>query len=147
MDKIEFEYVIGDFRKTVILPDLLDISESTINKDLADQPGLYSYYAGLAVRCGAYSKQLKYKLAQVEASTRISIKNEYEKTGKKITADDLVAQVGCSMAVCNMQQELVAAQAQFDMAESIKESFYHRKEALKELAANMRAERSQISSA
>jgi len=128
------------------IPDDLQVSVQSLNKDLGEQPGWYAHYGLIAARLSGIREQKAQALKDISAAVEIDIRAEVLKSGEKSTEDKIRAKVQLHETVIGARQDLMDAERSASEASVIKESFYHRKDALIALAANYRAELTQPNS-
>lgn len=130
----------------IVPQDVVEISEATLNKDLAHQPGWYTHYALLATRVAAKRDAASQALRDTSASVELKIRQQAAETGGKTTEDKVKAMVQIHPDVLKAKELLAKAERQSAEAAVLKEAFFQRMQALIALSANVRAERSQQSS-
>ena len=140
MQTLELKLKLDGVTHTIAVPDVVAISKETIDKDLAEHPAKFLWYAILAARAAAHRDEIKQSLSDARAQVDIKIRNDMANSNTKTTEDKIRNLVETDIAVLSLKNDYLSACEDADLAQAVKEAFYHRKDALVTLGANMRAE-------
>lgn len=127
------------------LPDVVTISEKTINVDMAEHSSKYLWFSSLASRLGAKRDHVSGLVRSLTAQTEIQYRDQAEKSGKKSTEGSIRAQIESDLELTSMKSLLAEADAEYQMCLTIKDAFYHRQSMLVALGALMRQEMNSLS--
>jgi len=132
--------------QVITVPDDLQFSTFSLDKDLGEQPGWYAHYGLIHTHASSLRDAKAQALKDIMAAVEIDIREAIAKSGEKSTEDKIRAKVQLDEAVITARRELAAAERTAADAAVIKEAWYHRKEALIAVSANRRAEMNQQNS-
>lgn len=122
------------------LPDVVDISESTINKDMSGHASQYLWFSSLSARLLAKRDHLIGLIKSLTAQTEIQYRELAKKSGEKSTENSIKAQLDSDSELVSMRALLAEAEAELNMCNTIKDAFYHRQSMLVALGAMLRQE-------
>jgi hypothetical protein len=125
---------------TYWLPDVVNISEKTISKDMAEHSSKYLWFAALTSRLAAKRDHLSGLVKSLTAQTELQYREQAEKSGKKATENSIKAQLESDAELMSMRKVLSDAEAELQMCATIKDAFYHRQSMLVALGAMLRQE-------
>lgn len=127
------------------LPDVVSISENTINKDLANHSTKYLWFASLHARLIARRDYFNNELKELLANTEISYRTNAEQSGKKTTEAGIKAMIDSDPSVATMRRHLLEMENEVAMCGVIKDAFFHQQNCLVALGANLRQELKSLS--
>ncbi len=140
-EKIKLTLPMANGGKQVItVPDDLQVSVDTLNKDLSEQPGLYGHFGLIASHAQGLRDLASQNLKDIMAAVETDIRDEVAKSGEKSTEAKIASRVQLHEHVIEARAALLKAERTASEAGVIKEAFYHRKDVLIALAANYRTE-------
>ncbi len=145
-EKLKINLECDGTKVTLTLPDDLQIDEPKLNQQVADQPGLYAYFALISVRLALKRDIFSQALKDTQAAAGLRIRETAAATGEKTTEDKIAAKVSLDPTVQKARKDLQDVERQSAEAALVKEAFYQRLQALITLSANVRKEQSQTSS-
>lgn len=125
---------------TVEVPDVVAIDPAKIDKELAEQPEKYLHFARLAALFTSKRDRISEELKTCRAKCDVELRKGFAERNEKITEDKIKNLIESHQACVDMKSALLDAEEQCAVVSAIKEAFYHRKDMLVSLAANMRAE-------
>jgi len=130
---------------TYTLPDVVTISERTINKDLEGHSAKFLWFSSLHARLVARRDYLAGKLKGLMAEREITYRDEAELRGKKTTEASIKAMLDTDANVQQFRSYVLEAENEVNMCQVIKDSFFHQQQCLIALGANMRQEMKSLS--
>ena len=122
------------------LPDVVKISEKSINKDLENHSAKFLWFASLHARLVAKRDFVSGKLKGLMAEKEVFYRDQAESAGKKTTEASIRAMVDTDGTVQQFRSHLMDAENEVNMCQVIKDSFFHQQQCLIALGANMRQE-------
>lgn len=122
------------------LPDVVQISERTINKDMEKHSANYLWFSSLASRLTAKRDHLAGLVRSLTAQTEIQYREQAKKSGEKSTEGSIKAQIASDPELTSMQALLGEAESELGMCLTIKDAFSHQQQMLVALGAMLRQE-------
>ena len=130
---------------TYSLPEIVNISEHTLNKDLEQHSSSYLWFASLVARLTVKRDSIIQVVKVASANTELLYRDKAAKSGEKSTENSIKAQVDTDKNLLAIKSQLAEAEAELQMCSTIKDAFYHRMNCLVALGANIRQEMKSLS--
>lgn len=137
--KLDKEYVLE-------YENELKISEETINEDLGTQASYHAYYSALLAMAKDALRQGKLDLKCFRASLYEQYRNSMASSGERITDTRLNSLIDMNEEYLEVERAVSKMEFDVDILDSIVRSFFHRKDMVFSLAANLRSQQNTISS-
>ena len=115
-------------------------SKETIHDDLMQQASKYAFYAIMAELAEEAYDDAKLELELLEATLDEHYRNEFLKSGDKITEKKLEKVVALNKSRIESAKNKIQARKNRNILKALTEAMRHRKEAVIALASNYRAE-------
>lgn len=125
---------------TITLPDDLQISKGTIDSDLEKHSALFAYWGEICAELDREKESLDSQYKQGRASADCEIRRNAEESKSKLTEERVKNLVEVDPLCVELKKKLETATYQTQLAHAIKDAFWHRKDCIVTLAANMRME-------
>ena len=125
---------------TYWIPDVVNISEKTISKDMVEHSSKYLWFSSLHARLQAKRDHLIGLVRSLTAQTEIQYREAAKKSGEKSTEGSIKAQIESDQELVSMRALQAEAEAELQMCATIKDAFYHRQSMLVALGAMLRQE-------
>ncbi len=122
------------------LPDVVDISEATINKDMVQHSSKYLWFSTIHARLMAKRDHISGVLKTLKGQVEMNIRRDAETLPKKPTEASIKTSVDMDTEVMIVGDQLAEAEAELTMCAMIKDAFYHRQSMLVALGAMLRQE-------
>jgi len=120
--------------------NLVAINRADMDRELAHQPSLFSYYVGLQAVAKKRLDESNTKLAQAMATTRNRLDQEARGTGKKLPAATLDSLVTGDIMVTDLQHEVDNRVFKYTLMKGLVSALEQKATMLVQLSANGRAE-------
>jgi hypothetical protein len=140
MEQIELVLEVFGKPHVVKIPDVVVISEDTINKDICNQSSLYAFYSSALADARSKRDMAAQTLKDTRAAIDISVRKRAEETGTKTTEGRIGSEVELNENVVRLKDRVLALEANVGKIEALVRSMEHRKDMLVTLGANMRTD-------
>jgi hypothetical protein len=140
MEKIELVLEVFGKPHKVTIPDVVEIGEGTINKNICDQAGLYAFYGEALADARNKRDMCSQALKDTRAAIDLNVRKRTEESKAKTTEARIAAEVELNEQVVKLKDKLLALEGNVGKIEAIVRSFEHRKDMLVTLGANMRTD-------
>jgi len=118
----------------------LEIHPEALSEDFAQQPAKFAYWSALAERAEAKVRMLDFRLTVLEAETDAAIRKAATLRGEKTTEAGIKEEIRRNPKVQEVKNDLLTATLNAGVLKVARDAFYHRKDMLIQLGAQMRTE-------
>ena len=118
----------------------VQIDMDRLSDCMAEQPGLYAYYASLAAHASHELSETKSSLAMLEAEVEREIRTRYRALGEKITVKEVEASVSLDSRVQTARKKVRDCKLEYDLCKVAAEAFSQRLQAMITIGAQQRTE-------
>jgi hypothetical protein len=133
--------VIGPDGQPADIDPAKDIAiDGGLSDEMAEQPGLFAYYAMCAERSQARVKQLNYRIHCLQEDLDAEIRRRVAKTKEKLPEAGISAEISRHVKMRALYEKKIKANAVKGQLYALREAFAQRASMLQSISANFRAE-------
>ena len=133
-----------DFQKEYDIQQELSINEEDLNKELAEQPGRYAFFATLFSLAEKDYNLAELEMSQIESNLDADIRERALEDKEKLTEGKILNRVHSNPKWAAAEEKIIGCRRMRGIIRGIKEGFSQRKDCLVSIASNKRVERDAV---